>query len=162
MIFGINFGQDMKKYTITLNETQIRLIAECLEEHSRMMCGQLEYRHLPALSVAMHKELDFDKYLINRDIVNYHLKEIKKLIWENLDANANYGIGYDQESDLAYDMYKEIKHTFEKEEQKECSKNGKKYHSNVHTSQPYSHTDEPRIEIEVQSERLLKLKRILS
>ena len=151
----------MKKYTITLNETQIRLIAECLEEHSRMICGQLEHRHIPSLQHSMRKELEFDNYMKNRDLVDYHLKEIKKIIWTDLDVNANYGIGYDQESDLAYDMYKEIKHTFEKEDKEKCSKNGTEYQSNVHTSQPYSHTEQPRIDIEVESERLLKLKRIL-
>jgi len=149
------------KYTITLNEDQMRLIAECLEEHSRMMSGQLDHKYIPAIQKAMRKELSYDKYIHNRESVDLYLREIKKLIWKDLNVNANYGIGYSEESDLCYDMYKEIKHTFEKEEQEECFKKNKKYFSNVHSSEPSLHTKHPRIIIETHTDRELKLKRIL-
>jgi len=160
----------MKEYRITLNEKQIRLIASALEQHSRMICGQLSERHLPALEHSMMKEHYYkykeehpenadnamSNYCNVRDTVEYYLTYIKKLVW-NLDTNAHYGIGYDPEADLGYELYKQILSQFEKEKAEECSKKGEKYQRNVHSGTPLKLTDEPRIIIEKLAEKQLKL-----
>jgi len=150
-----------KKYTITLNEKQMRLIAECLEEHSRIMCGQFDTNHVPALERAMHKELDFDDFIKNRVLINEHLFKAKELIWKDLSRNANHGIGYSEESDLCYDMYKSIRYCFEQDNKEECLKTGQKYFDNVHSREYHSHTEEPQMIVERIPERQIKLERIL-
>jgi hypothetical protein len=99
-----------------------------------------------------------------RSDVDYHLSEIKKLIWTEFHnyPSASYGIGYDKESDLAYEIYKCILHQFEKDDMKECELTDQQYHSNVHTGTPLKQTDIPFIQIETIDPRETKLERILN
>lgn len=149
------------------------LMATVLEQYSRMICGQMNTNYIPSIEHALYKE-QYTKYkeqqpdphihmIKVRDQVNKHLEEIKKLIWTEFKdyPSANYGIGYHYESDLAYDMYKSILHQKEKEKKEECEKSGTKYHSNVHSSKPSSHTNQPFMKVEILDPRETKLERIL-
>lgn len=102
------------KYIITCNENQMKMIAKALEQYSRMICGQLEIRFLPSVEYALEKETrpDFDDFIVKRKAVDEKLKEIKKIIYKD---GMHSGIGYDENSDCAYDMYKCIGHQFEEE-----------------------------------------------
>lgn len=149
------------KYNIELNEKHIKFIALTLEQYSRMICGQLDTNYIPALEHILHKFYDHDEYMHKRKLINDHLFEIKKLIFDDLPRNANHGIGFDDNSDLCYEMYKEILFTFEQERQEKCEKEGKPYHGNVHTSKSIKLTDVPRMNIKYKSKRQLKIEKIL-
>lgn len=159
----------MKEYQVVLNEKQLRLIAVALEQHSRMICGQLSETYLPALEHGMMKEHyykykeehpeDADNAMSNycnvRDTVEHYLTYIKKLVWD-MGPNAHYGIGYNPEADLGYEMYKQILSQFEKENAEECRKKGETYLGNVHSGTPLKLTDEPRIIVEKLTKKRLK------
>lgn len=141
------------KYTLTLNEKQIRLIADALEQHSRMICGQLNTNYIPALEHSMLRELsNRDLYLKNRTKINEHLSEIQKLAFNETLKGAHHGIGWD----------KEILHTFKIEDDKKKIKIGDKPTSNVHSDRPRKLTNEPKVKIEIITDRELKLKRIIN
>jgi len=138
-----------KKYTLTCNEKQLRLIAKAVEMHSRAICGQIEESFSPPI----HKELwkiyesrDEDSFFRKRAAVETLLNEVKREIW-GYSPGQGGGIGYDDEADLGYEMYKQILHTFEKERQAECDKKGEEYSWNVHTSEPLKLTEEPFIKV---------------
>jgi hypothetical protein len=42
-----------KKYKITLNETQMRMISNALEQYSRMICGQMAHNYIPSIEHAL-------------------------------------------------------------------------------------------------------------
>lgn len=68
----------MKKFQITVNEHQLRLIADCLEDISRFMSGQMELWHATS-------NLDTYRQLADK------LEELKPLVTPNLEQNASYG-----------------------------------------------------------------------
>ena len=131
--------------TIELNDTQARLIATALEEHSRMLCGQLELTFIKSLETSLYKDCKYDdKFWERRDLVNHKLKEIKELIFPELTNHEHYGIGKSQETDLGYEIYKEILYHFEMIEK---GKQGENYKTNVHSYAPLKLTNEPIIKI---------------
>lgn len=130
---------------IELNEKQARLIATALEQYSRMICGQLELNKMPSLEQELYKNKELnDAFWKRRDDVETQLSYLKELIHPLLHSNASYGIGYDKEADLGYEMYKMILHYFEMQRAKE---EGDKYRSNVHSYLPLELTEEPLIKI---------------
>lgn len=157
-----------KKYKITCNEEQIRMISFALEQYSRMICGQLGHNYMPSIETALHKEIyvkggstleSMQEMCRVRDIVDQHLEQIKTLIW-NL-GGASHGLHYDKDSDMSYEMYKAIKHQFEVEKQELCKKEGIHYSHNVHSAVPLKLTDVPNIKVEIVDPRLEKLERIV-
>jgi len=154
-----------KKYTITCDEKHLRLIAKALEQHSRIICGQLGESYMPALEHGMMKEHyykykenhpeDADNAMSNycavRENVENNLAVIKQLVWKQ-SPNASYGIGYDKEADYGYETYKTILSFFEDEKMKQCEIDGTKYSGNVHTGEPLKLTDNPRMEIKILEE----------
>ena len=146
----------MEEYLIRCNKKQIEMIAEALEEQSRMICGQLSVNHIPSLEYAINIE-NRDKFVYIKNKVNYYLNEITSCIWGD---KGNNGIRYDEKSDVLYEMYKQILHTFEKQEKENCLKNNKKYSSNVHSEEPLKLTKIENIKIRIISEREIKLERL--
>jgi hypothetical protein len=157
------------KYTIELTEKQMRLMVKALEQHSRMICGQLDTRTISAidhtLDKVQHKENDnWDKYIENRNKIDEHLFEIKKLMFEGTEMgtddwrHGNHGVGWDNEADMAYEMYKMMLYQFEKER---MEKEGNEYFGNVHSSEPLHYSDQPLIKVSAKSDRELKLQRIV-
>lgn len=67
-----------KKFQITVNEHQLQLIADCLEDISRFMSGQMEL---------WHATINLNTY---RQLVD-KLEELKPLVTPNLEQNASYG-----------------------------------------------------------------------
>lgn len=141
--------EETKKYTITCTENQMRLIAESLEMYSRMICGQLNETFLPPIRSRIFNLLDVDKdFSKKRNIIDENFSNIKKILWPELDKHSAYGIGYSEDSDLGYEMYKEILFQFEKEKQEKCEKNNEKYYWNVHSYEnTLKLTKEPKIKI---------------
>ena len=67
-----------RKFQITVNEHQLRLIADCLEDISRFMSGQMELWHATS-------NLNTYRQLADK------LEELKPLVTPNLEQNASYG-----------------------------------------------------------------------
>ena len=130
---------------IELNEKQAQLICDALEEHSRMLCGQIELSHIKAIETALYRDSELNnKFWDRRDQINLKLQELKTLVFPELYANQSHGVGSFPEADLGYEMYKEILYHFENKRQK---KEGEKYQSNVNSYKPLKLTYEPTIKI---------------
>lgn len=67
-----------RKFQITVNEHQLRLIADCLEDISRFMSGQMELWHATS---------NLDNYIQVAD----KLEELKPLVTPKLEQDASYG-----------------------------------------------------------------------
>ena len=68
----------MKKYQITVNEHQLKLIADCLEDICRFMSGQMELWHATS-------------NLENYNQIADKLAELKPLVTPKLERYASYG-----------------------------------------------------------------------
>ena len=142
----------MKKYTIECDEAQIRLIAQALESHSRMRCGQLGEHYQTALHDAMWEIYDLkgsDVFSYVRDEVEKRLNDIKHLVW-GLVPNESWGIGFNEDADLGYETYKMILSQFEKEYKAEAIAKGEEYRGNVHTGTPLKLTNHPFIKVSME------------
>lgn len=99
----------MKKYRLTLNEHQLRLISQCVEDVHRFMGGQVELSHATTLLDNMHE-------------VQAKLKEVYPLVVPELHQKYGYNASYGwsggscpnkrQKKFLAetYYLYREILH----------------------------------------------------
>lgn len=67
-----------RKFQITVNEHQLKLIADCLEDISRFMGGQMELWHATS-------NLENYNQLVDK------LEELKPLVTPELERNASYG-----------------------------------------------------------------------
>lgn len=67
-----------RKFQITVNEHQLKLIADCLEDISRFLGGQMELWHATS-NLGTYGQLS-DK-----------LEELKPLVTPELERNASYG-----------------------------------------------------------------------
>ena len=96
-----------KKYILECNETQLRLIANCVEDIHRFMAGQTELNNCTS-SLEKGRELS-DK-----------LRELQPLVTPNLPNNSSYGWSgsncpnkYQKEIiAMTYPIYREIYHFF--------------------------------------------------
>lgn len=94
-----------QKYTLTVTESQLKLIANCVEDMSRFMSGQTEL-----WNTIFHLE--------NFGDLRDKLKELHPLVTPELEPNASYGWSggrcpnKDQARFIAqsYAVYREIKH----------------------------------------------------
>lgn len=94
-----------QKYTLTVTESQLKLIANCVEDMSRFMSGQTEL---------WNTIFNLDNFGGLRD----KLKELHPLVTPELETNASYGWNgggcpnKDQARFIAqsYAIYREIKH----------------------------------------------------
>ena len=98
-------NQKEQKYTLTVTEKQLILIANCLEDISRFLAGQTELWNTCA-------------YLENCTEIRSKLKEIKSLVTPNLPENGYYswcGDGCENKKQAeyiakTYTIYREILH----------------------------------------------------
>lgn len=144
----------MNIYTVELTREQLSIISRSLENAARVECGQLDKD-----IVFPHQMAEpYDAELNNK--IDFHLLEIKKLLFPDLNPSANYGIGKGVHSDHMYEMYKQIEHTFQKEREEED--NDTSY--NVHSSIPLRLTDKPLIKVKRAKdlEREYKINNILN
>lgn len=130
---------------IELTDKQAMLIAVALEQHSRMLCGQIELSKMKSIETSIYRDANYDdEFWKRRDLISGKLEELKKLVFPELSPNESYGVGKFQESDLGYEIYKMILHHFER---KIREVEGDNYRGNVHSYPPLKFTDEPLIKI---------------
>lgn len=96
-----------QKYTLTVTESQLRLIADCVEDMSRFMGGQMELWNATS------------RLILNNFIeLKERLDDLHSLVTPDLPRNASYGWNgggcpnKDQEEFIAqtYAIYREIRH----------------------------------------------------
>lgn len=104
----------MKTYQITLNEAQMRLIADCLEDVSRFASGQWALRNTIEEMVKVAAPRQYDKQIQMRDDAEEHLRRAKNCI---LDFSDNAGYGYNGTDFIGntYQIYRSILHEFNKD-----------------------------------------------
>ena len=68
-----------RKFQVTVNEHQLQLIADCLEDCCRFLCGQTELWHTTSQLPKNYLEL------------REKLKELHSLVTPDLPKNASYG-----------------------------------------------------------------------
>ena len=96
---------DEQKYTLTVTESQLRLIADCVEDMSRFMAGQMELWNTTSR-------------LNNFVKLKERLNDLHSLVTPDLPHNASYGWNggicpnKNQEEFIAktYAIYREIRH----------------------------------------------------
>ncbi len=94
-----------QKYTLTVTESQLRLIADCVEDMSRFMGGQMELWNATSR---------LDNFVELKERLN----DLHSLVTPNLPRNASYGWNgggcpnKNQEEFIAktYAIYREIRH----------------------------------------------------
>lgn len=92
-------------YTIELTEEQLNIVADCLEMTSRIMLGQIDSHTLFPFDNIINEGEKFS----NREIVDKHLIEIKKVLFPTLYPNSSFGLSKNKKSDHLYEMYKQIR-----------------------------------------------------
>lgn len=96
---------DEQKYTLTVTESQLRLIADCVEDMSRFMVGQMELWNATSI---------LDNFVELKERLN----DLHSLVTPDLPRNASYGWNggecpnKNQEEFIAktYAIYREIRH----------------------------------------------------
>ena len=96
---------DEQKYTLTVTESQLRLIADCVEDMSRFMGGQMELWNATSR---------LDNFIELKE----RLDDLHSLVTPDLPRNASYGWNgggcpnKNQEEFIAktYAIYREIRH----------------------------------------------------
>ena len=94
-----------QKYTLTVTESQLRLIADCVEDMSRFMGGQMELWNATSR---------LDNFIELKERLN----DLHSLVTPDLSRNASYGWNgggcpnKNQEEFIAkkYALYREIRH----------------------------------------------------
>ena len=96
---------DEQKYTLTVTESQLRLIVDCVEDMSRFMAGQMELWNATSR---------LDNFVELKERLN----DLHSLVTPDLQCNASYGWNgggcpnKNQEEFIAktYAIYREIRH----------------------------------------------------
>lgn len=94
-----------QKYTLTVTESQLRLIADCVEDLSRFMAGQMELWNATSI---------LDNFVELKERLN----DLQSLVTPDIPRNASYGWNgggcpnKNQEEFIAktYAIYREIRH----------------------------------------------------
>lgn len=97
----------MKKYKIELSESQMRLIANCLEDVSRFARGQWEMMHTIE---SMLVNLPFEEQINKRQKVEELFREAKRILLPDLSDNANKGYNGTDFIGNTYQIYRTILH----------------------------------------------------
>ena len=96
-----------KKYSIILNESQLRLISNCLEDCSRFGSGQLELRYTIE---EMLRGLPFEEQMKRCDEVKELFKQVKRILLPELPDNASKGYNSSDFIGNTYQIYRTILH----------------------------------------------------
>ena len=97
----------MKKYKIELSEEQMRLIASCLEDVSRLASGQWKMKYTIEEIV---RGLPFDEQIKRRDLAEEHLKKAKRVLLPELPDNGSKGYNGTEFIGNTYQIYRTILH----------------------------------------------------
>ena len=99
----------MKKYTIELSESQMSLIAQCLEDVSRFASGQWAMQNTVE---AMVKGLPFEEQIRRRDESEEFLMQAKKVLLPEMSDNSSKGYNGTEFIGNIYQIYRTILYQF--------------------------------------------------
>lgn len=129
-----------KTYTITLNHTQLRVLEEALDLHSRLSIGQVE---IVTEFLSNHFFDAFkEKGITHWEIKQQYIDPLKEKLF-GFGQGASYGVGHDKNPEvgrISYEMCKKCQNTIAKED------NHKTY--SVWHHEPLKLSKEPLITIE--------------
>lgn len=136
----------MKKYTIELDENQLREVNKALNFSLRCQIGQLNGKFLSMLlheyNILQGENYSFDKMSALRDRLEELLDEIKRLVW-NMSPNQSKGVGHSEEVDTLIDMNEVIRHALW------LNIEGEKYSYTVDAQEPFHwNKKQPLIKVE--------------
>ena len=103
---------DQRLFTMRLNKRQLKLLSDACDCHSRNICGQIDVGLEEIIEVALartYTTANFDTRHDIREKVRMLLCEIKSLVWD-LGPRTTYGVGYDDNSDILFDIHQVIRH----------------------------------------------------
>ena len=124
--------EEQVRYTLELTKKQAQLLSYACDQFSRLICGQdwefqqlmemaWEKRCKEATGKMMDEEWDGGWYNMRHEAEEI-CKQIKKRFW-GLDYNALYGIHYDDDADILFDIHCVIRHQLWKDNDDEHKSN---------------------------------------
>lgn len=103
---------DGMQFEITLNKRQMQVLSAACDNYSRILCGQLDVGLEDTIERGLDREYTtatLDKKFEIRDTIRDKLAEIKMLVW-NMGRGASYGVNYDDDADLLFDIHQVLRH----------------------------------------------------
>lgn len=112
-------NNDNHIYELKLTEKQAKFLSYACDQYSRLICGQ-DFAFQDLMEQAwernakkhtgnmMHKDWEGGWQNMRED-AEAICKQIKKRFW-HMEWNAHYGIGYDEMSDILFDISQVIRH----------------------------------------------------
>jgi hypothetical protein len=121
-------------YKITMNEVQLKIMADALEFFTRFLSG-----HMTALPPQLEEYLWKNK--ISSSDKDAAIKYLKSVIFPELEPNENRGIGSKEipATNISYEMYREILVFLEREVHKSTTYNVYKSSTLKTSSEPFIH-----------------------
>lgn len=95
----------MKKYTLTLSEEQLRLVAQCLEDVSRLASGQWQMRYTVE---AMLEYTSFEEHMNRINDAEEFLRQAKRVLLPELHDNSSKGYNGTDFIGNTYQIYRTI------------------------------------------------------
>lgn len=95
-----------KRYKLEVSEEQLRVIAQALEDVSRISSGQLTMAKVFGGTLHENYKDDFETFLKQRTILDRQLEAIKATIRPNLAVNASYGYNATEYIGNTYQLYR--------------------------------------------------------
>ena len=106
-----------KKFTITLNERQLKILAYACRVTNRLIIGDLDFSLQECCEKAFEKlhkndekgEIGGDEWNFMRFMVTQLMQTVRRMCW-GVEHGQAYGIGYDKTADILLDMSKVMEH----------------------------------------------------
>lgn len=151
-------------YLLKLSERQVKLLSYTCDLFSRLICGQdesyqelmeeaWERRSKEATGDSMDNEWDGGWYAMRHDAEEI-CKKIKKRFW-GLEANALYGVKYDDTADILFDLHQVLRHQLWLDRPE-----SEKTHMTVDSDAPMRFGSEPLASIKKDSIKMDKVEKI--
>ena len=97
------------RYVISLTRKQLQLISIACERMSRNLCGQLDMGVYYELEKAIERHHEGEERMDLLSEVRQTLDVLRTRCW-NLDSRQFYGIHYDKDSDILFDIHQVLRH----------------------------------------------------
>ena len=143
-----NASDSMVACQVELTANQVEHLRTACEQAARLRCGQLDYSLEMELMSAYERRYKDDEERLKRSHevraqINNTFDHLHTLCWE-LPGNADYGLNYNEDSDILWDMYQIFRHQLWKEAHPNPSLSDK---MTVDGDNPYQTGIEPLISI---------------
>ena len=97
------------RYALSLTRKQLQLLSVACERMSRNLCGQLDMGVFYELERAINRHHEGEERMDLLSEVRQTLDVLRTRCW-NLDSRQFYGIHYDKDSDILFDIHQVLRH----------------------------------------------------